>query len=134
MKMKTTILALVLAGATGGSIALSAQRQQETPRETRRPGEMRPMTTISCTDLRDVGDVTVEQTERGAVIRMTAREQGQVQRIQQMAQMMRSCALGEQPGRMRNGNDLPPTNGNDVQPENGNHTTPPANENQRKAR
>jgi len=41
-------------------------------------------------------DVTVQNTKDGATIRMRAKSKDQVQHVQHMAQMMKSCMSGEQ--------------------------------------
>ena len=51
---------------------------------------------MSCSQMMGGADVTVQNTKDGATIRMRAKSKDQVQRVQQMAQMMKSCMSGEQ--------------------------------------
>ncbi len=51
---------------------------------------------MSCSQMMGGADVTVQNTKDGATIRMRARSKDQVQHVQQMAQMMKSCMSGEQ--------------------------------------
>ncbi len=51
---------------------------------------------MSCSQMMGGADVTVQNTKDGATIRMRAKSKDQVQRVQHMAQMMKSCMSGEQ--------------------------------------
>lgn len=48
--------------------------------------------------MRGMADVTVEQTPTGAILRLTAKSPDQVAKVQQHAQMMKSCMGGGQEG------------------------------------
>jgi hypothetical protein len=49
---------------------------------------------MSCSQMMGGADVTVQNTKDGATIRMRAKSKDQVQRVQHMAQMMKSCMSG----------------------------------------
>src|SRR5438128_11057359 len=51
---------------------------------------------MSCSQMMGGADVTVQNTKDGATIRMRAKSKDQVQHVQHMAQMMKSCMSGEQ--------------------------------------
>ena len=46
---------------------------------------------MSCSEMMGGADVSVQNTKDGATIRMRAKSKDQVQHVQQMAQMMKSC-------------------------------------------
>ena len=50
---------------------------------------------MSCAQMMGGADVTVQNTNDGATIRMRAKSKDQVQHVQHMAQMMKSCMSGE---------------------------------------
>jgi hypothetical protein len=56
----------------------------------------RMMDGMSCSQMMSGADVTVQNTKDGATIRMRAKSKDQVQHVQHMAQMMKSCMSGEQ--------------------------------------
>jgi hypothetical protein len=56
----------------------------------------RMMGGMSCSQMMGGADVTVQNTKDGATIRMRAKSKDQVQHVQHMAQMMKSCMSGEQ--------------------------------------
>ena len=51
---------------------------------------------MSCSQMKGGADVSVQNTKDGATIRMRAKSKDQVQHVQHMAQMMKSCMSGEQ--------------------------------------
>src|SRR5229473_46912 len=51
---------------------------------------------MSCSQMMGGADVSVQNTKDGATIRMRAKSKDQVQHVQDMAQMMKSCMSGEQ--------------------------------------
>ena len=51
---------------------------------------------MSCSQMMGGADVTVQNTKDGATIQMRAKSKDQVQHVQHMAQMMKSCMSGEQ--------------------------------------
>jgi len=51
---------------------------------------------MSCSQMMGSADVTVQNTKDGATIRMRAKSKDQVQHVQHMAQMMKSCMSGQQ--------------------------------------
>jgi hypothetical protein len=51
---------------------------------------------MSCSQMIGGADFSVQNTKDGATIRMRAKSKDQVQHVQHMAQMMKSCMSGEQ--------------------------------------
>jgi hypothetical protein len=51
---------------------------------------------MPCSEMMGGADVTVQNTKDGATIRLRAKSKDQVQHVQHMAQMMKSCMSGEQ--------------------------------------
>lgn len=49
---------------------------------------------MSCSQMMGDADVTVQNTKDGATMKMRAKSKDQVQRVQQMARMMKSCMSG----------------------------------------
>lgn len=49
---------------------------------------------MSCGGMMAGAKVTVENTKDGAVVRLTTKDKASVARVQQMAQMMKSCMSG----------------------------------------
>jgi hypothetical protein len=52
---------------------------------------------MSC-PMKEMANITVEQTPTGAVMRFTAKDPSQVAQVQRMAQMMEHCMGAEQRG------------------------------------
>lgn len=86
----------------GGEASGRAAQAGTVPGVTMRQGMMN----ISCRQAMRA-NVTVENNDQGAIVRITTQDREQVQNIQRMAQMLQSCASG---GTMGNGNG----NGSDM--------------------